>query len=103
MDSYVLVVADVSCDPKDVDAFGRVMREFAAACREEPGCLSYEIFRSEDVPERFVFLEKYVDSAAFAAHRACDHYRDIGLARLLPLITAHDVRMYDRPREVPPE
>lgn len=102
MDSPVLVVADVSCSPENAVEFGQVLREFAAACREEPGCLSYDVFRSEDSPERYVSIEKYVDSAAFAAHRDSDHFRETGLARLMPLTTARDVRAYDQPREIPP-
>ncbi|WP_099908632.1 putative quinol monooxygenase [Streptomyces sp. TLI_171] len=74
----------------------------ATGCREEPGCLSYEVFRSEGSPERYVSIEKYVDPAAFAAHRAADHFREIGAARLMPLTTARDVRMYDQPFEIPP-
>ncbi|WP_328903771.1 antibiotic biosynthesis monooxygenase [Streptomyces sp. NBC_00441] len=102
MESNVLVVADVTCNPEDVVEFSRVLHEFAAACREEPGCLSYDVFRSEDTPERYVSIEKYVDPAAFAAHRDSDHFREIGLTRLMPLATARDVRMYDQPREVSP-
>ncbi|RKE23459.1 antibiotic biosynthesis monooxygenase [Streptomyces sp. TLI_171] len=60
------------------------------------------MFRSEGSPERYVSIEKYVDPAAFAAHRAADHFREIGAARLMPLTTARDVRMYDQPFEIPP-
>ncbi|MFI2641894.1 hypothetical protein [Streptomyces sp. NPDC018610] len=42
-------------------------------------------------------VEKYVDSAAFAAHRDSGHVREIGLARVMPPATARDVRMYDQP------
>ncbi|MFI8930743.1 putative quinol monooxygenase [Streptomyces sp. NPDC053474] len=102
MDSHVLVIADVSCSPENAVEFGQVLHEFAAACREEPGCLSYDVFRSEDSPERYVSIEKYVDSAAFAAHRDSDHFREIGLARLMSLATARDVRLYGQPSEIPP-
>ncbi|WP_405897903.1 antibiotic biosynthesis monooxygenase [Streptomyces sp. NBC_00727] len=102
MDSHVLVVADVSCKPEDAEEFGQVLHEFAAACRAEPGCLSYEVFRSEDSPERYVSLEKYADAAAFAAHRDSDHFREIGLARLMPLATARDVQLYDQQAAVRP-
>ncbi|GHH65006.1 hypothetical protein GCM10018781_16700 [Kitasatospora indigofera] len=102
MDSHVLVIADVSCSPENAGEFGQVLHEFAAACRAEPGCLSYEVFRSEESPERYVSIERYADAAAFAAHRESGHFREIGLARLMPLTTARDVQMYDPPREVPP-
>lgn len=101
MESNVLVVADVTCSPENAVELSRVLHEFAAACREEPGCVSYDVFRSEGTPERYVSIEKYVDSAAFVAHRDSDHFREIGLARLMPLAIARDVRMSDQPREVP--
>ncbi|MFI9811834.1 putative quinol monooxygenase [Saccharothrix variisporea] len=102
MDSSVLVVADTSCKPEDAEEFGRVLQEFARACRTEPGCLSYEVFRSLDAPERCVSLERYADEAAFAAHRASDHFREIGLGKVMPLVVARDVRIYDAPQDVPP-
>ncbi|MCX5208570.1 antibiotic biosynthesis monooxygenase [Kitasatospora sp. NBC_00240] len=82
MESHVLVVADVSCSPENAVEFGRILHEFAGACREEPGCLSYEVFRSEESPQRYVSIEKYADAAAFAAHRDSDHFREIGLERV---------------------
>lgn len=101
MDTYVLVVADLSCSPENAAEFGRVLQELAEACRKEPGRLSYDVFHSEESPERYVSIEKYADTAAFAAHRDSDHFRETGLAKVIPLTVARDVRMYDQPREIP--
>ncbi|MBP0451062.1 antibiotic biosynthesis monooxygenase [Kitasatospora sp. RG8] len=101
MDSHVLVIADTSSSPENAEEFGRVLQKFARACRTEPGCLSYEVFRSLDQPERCVSIEKYADAEAFAAHRASAHFRDIGLGEVVPLVVARDVRMYDAPRDIP--
>lgn len=98
----MLVVAHVSCNPEDTEEFGRILQELAAACREEPGCLSYEVFHSAERPGRYVSIETYADTEAFAAHRGSVHFREIGMARLMPLVAERDVRMYDRPREIPP-
>lgn len=43
----------------------------------EPGCLSYELWRSEEARE-FVFVERYAGEAAAQAHVKSDHYRRIG-------------------------
>ncbi|MEZ0095331.1 putative quinol monooxygenase [Streptacidiphilus sp. EB129] len=102
MDSHVLVVADTSSRPENAEEFGRILQKFAQACRTEPGCLSYEVFRSLDQPERCVSIEKYADREAFAAHRASAHFRDIGLGEVMPLVVARDIRMYDAPQDVPP-
>jgi len=102
VDSHVLITADTSSSPENADEFGRILERFARACRAEPGCLSYEIFRSVDRPERYLSIERYADAAAFTAHRASDHFREIGLGEVMPLVVERDIRMYDSPREVPP-
>jgi quinol monooxygenase YgiN len=102
MDSHVLVIADTSSSPENADELGRVLQRFAQACRAEPRCLSYEIFRSPTQPERFVSIERYTDADAFAAHRASAHFKEIGLGEVMPLLVARDIRMYGAPVEVPP-
>ncbi|MFF0488078.1 putative quinol monooxygenase [Nocardia sp. NPDC004068] len=100
--SYVLVIADVSSRPEDAEEFGQALEALAGACRDEPGCLSYNVFRSTDRPERFVSIEKYADSAAFTAHRESAHFREIGLGRVMPLAVDRDVQMYTSGAPIPP-
>ncbi|HZX08345.1 antibiotic biosynthesis monooxygenase family protein [Kribbella sp.] len=102
MDRHVLVTADTSSTPENADEFGRILQKFAHACRAEPGCLSYEIFRSVDQPERYLSIERYADKEAFTTHRSSAHFRQIGLGEVLPLVVARDIRMYDAPLDVPP-
>lgn len=45
--------------------------------RAEAGCLSYDLWRSEEAHE-YVFVERYADEAAAQAHVKSDHYRRIG-------------------------
>jgi hypothetical protein len=49
-----------------------------------------------------VSIERYADAEAFAAHRASDHFREIGLGEVMPLAVARDVQMYGAPIAVPP-
>ena len=46
----------------------------AIASRQEPGCTSFEVFRSADDPSVFLLEEGYVDEAALDAHRATEHF-----------------------------
>ncbi len=103
MESVVYVIADTSSGPDDADRFGEILLRFARACRSEPGCLDYGIFRSVEQPERYLSLERYADSEAFEAHRDSPHFRDIGMAELLPLATSRDVRVFTDPQAVPPK
>ncbi|MBP0618895.1 putative quinol monooxygenase [Cupriavidus consociatus] len=45
--------------------------------RGEQGCLSYDLWRSDEARE-YVFIERYADEAAAQAHVKSDHYRRIG-------------------------
>ena len=59
--------------------------EFEAAAREmmdavaanEPGCLLYELSRSDD-PQVYFFMERYTDDDAVAAHGGTDHMKAFG-------------------------
>lgn len=58
--------------------FEAVAKQLAAAVNaDEPGCLYYALYRSDD-PLVYVMMERYKDMAAVEAHRASDHYKQIG-------------------------
>jgi quinol monooxygenase YgiN len=51
----------------------------AAVRANEPGCLLYTLNQG-DAPDTFVFMERYADEAAVAAHRGTEHYKTLGRA-----------------------
>ncbi|MBF6174215.1 antibiotic biosynthesis monooxygenase family protein [Nocardia blacklockiae] len=102
MDSPLTVVAMSSSEPGDADEFGRVLQRFADLARTEPGCLSFDVFRSVEQPERYVTVERYAGADALAAHRSTEHFRDIVLGELMPLFVSGDAHVYGAPIEVPP-
>ncbi|WP_067570346.1 putative quinol monooxygenase [Nocardia acidivorans] len=102
MDSNICVIADVTADPENADQLGSILRKFAEICRTEPGCLSYDVFRSVEQAERFVSIETYVDAGAFAAHRDSEHFRKVGAGELLPLVVSRNVRTFTGSEPVPP-
>ena len=59
-------------------------RELVEKTRQEPLCLSYELFTNQKDPGHFVFVEAWPDRAALDAHCATEHFR-----RLVPQINAH--------------
>ncbi len=64
--------------------------------RAEPGCLSYELFVHEENPAEFLFVQEYVDEAAFEAHLASKHIT-LMLEVVLPLLAEPpDIRRYRR-------
>ena len=51
----------------------------AAVRANEPGCLLYTLSQG-DAPGSFVFMERYADEEALAAHRGTAHFKTLGRA-----------------------
>ena len=54
----------------------QVLLPLRAASRSEPGCLTYELSRDPEHPEKFLLYEKFRDSDAHAAHLAAPHFQN---------------------------
>lgn len=72
------IVAIVKVKEGSESGFEEAALKLAEAVNsDEPGCLLYTVNKGED-PLTYLFLERYADEEAVAAHRASDHYRNIG-------------------------
>ena len=63
----------------------------------EPGCLGYEAFQGIDEPTTLLLVEHYRDGAALDAHLNSDHYQELVVGRIRPLLTDRRVEIL-RPR-----
>jgi quinol monooxygenase YgiN len=68
-----------------VDTVIPMLRDIAVASRQEPGCLGFEVNRSNDDPNAFVLYERWVDAAALEAHYATEHFIALGVNGIRPL------------------
>jgi quinol monooxygenase YgiN len=68
----------------------------AEASRREPGNESYRVAQDIEDPRRFTIVERYVDADAFEAHRTSDHFRDIALAQVIPLLDDRRVEFFEQ-------
>jgi quinol monooxygenase YgiN len=72
------VVATIKVKPGAGASFEAVAKELIAKVRaNEPGCKLYVLHRAE-APDTYVFLERYTDAEAVAAHRASDYFKSLG-------------------------
>jgi quinol monooxygenase YgiN len=60
---------------KYADAFPNLVSEYVAASRAEPGCLSFDWYRSTDDPNLYVLVETFVDDDAGKAHVGSAHFK----------------------------
>ena len=87
-----VVVATITPNPGQMEAAESVLKELVAAVHEEDGCDLYALHRGDDC---LVFVEKWRDSAALAAHRSNQGRADL-TARLAGLLSGgSDVQVLD--------
>jgi autoinducer 2-degrading protein len=70
----LVVHVDVAVQPEHVPDFLAASRANAAASRQEPGVLRFDVVQDRADPGHVVLVEVYVDDDAAAAHKATDHY-----------------------------
>jgi len=89
MEQYVFV--RLHAPEGEERAVEEALREVTGPSREEPGCLSFHIFRSMRDRRLFYIHSRWVDEAAFQAHAELPH-----TVRFLQRVDA----LLDQPRDV---
>ena len=92
--SFVLVVRMKAKEGEEGKAV-EVMRELAAATREEPGCEAYVPCQDPDDPRSFLFYEQYRDKSAFEEHGASEHFQRLAVGNLFELMESRERTFYE--------
>jgi (4S)-4-hydroxy-5-phosphonooxypentane-2,3-dione isomerase len=72
--SLLIVHVDIAVVPEELEAFLAATAENAAASRDEPGVLRFDVLSDRTDPGHVVLAEVYRDEAAAAAHKETAHY-----------------------------
>ncbi len=64
---------------REAELKAAALQLIAAVRANEPGCLLYTLSQG-DAPDTFVFMERYADEEAMAAHRNTAHFKTLGRA-----------------------
>src|SRR5262249_37876988 len=81
------VVAHDRCEPADEAAVRAALLRMSELTPAEPANLTYVVHAEAGQPGAFVLYEQYTDRDGFEAHRVTDHFKDLILGRVLPLLT----------------
>jgi (4S)-4-hydroxy-5-phosphonooxypentane-2,3-dione isomerase len=69
----IMVTAEIQ--PDRLGEFMDLIETNAIASRKEPGCLQFDVLRSDDSETTFVFYEVYQNTAAVDEHKKQPHYQ----------------------------
>jgi len=64
----IIVLASVTLQPGRLDEALALSQEHVERSRAEPGCLAHAVHQDTEDAHRLVFVERWADRAAIAAH-----------------------------------
>ena len=73
-DKPFAVVVQAEIEPDRMAEFLKMIETNAIESRKEPGCLRFDVLRSQDAPNEFFFYEVYENEAAVDHHKKQPHY-----------------------------
>ncbi|GGN20923.1 putative quinol monooxygenase [Streptomyces fuscichromogenes] len=85
------VVAHYRCAPADEAVVRAALLKAREATRTEPANLMYEVHVVEGEPGGFLLYERYVDREGFEAHKAAEHFKEVVVGVVWPLLTERTV------------
>ncbi|MFF7473981.1 antibiotic biosynthesis monooxygenase [Streptomyces sp. NPDC008092] len=85
------VVAHYRCAPADEAAVRAALLKAREATRTEPANLMYDVHVVEGEPGGFLLYERYVDREGFEAHKAAEHFKEVVVGVVWPLLTERTV------------
>jgi quinol monooxygenase YgiN len=92
--AYTLVVR-MTAPEGEQDRAEELIRRLGEASRQEPGVVHYIAHRDPEDPRVFLMYEQYKDKAAFEEHGATDHFKEIALGELFPLLENRERAIYE--------
>ena len=71
------------------------LRGYVPMVLTEPGCIAFDVYRGIENPRLFILVEHYDDRAAIDAHIASDHFAEVAVAVLRPLLESREVEFLE--------
>ena len=92
--AYTLVVRMTAPDGEQ-DRAEQLIRRLGEASRQEPGVVHYIAHRDAEDPRVFLIYEQYRDKSAFEEHGQTEHFKEIALGQLFPLLEGRERSIYE--------
>ncbi|MCU5775622.1 antibiotic biosynthesis monooxygenase [Erwiniaceae bacterium BAC15a-03b] len=90
----LMIVAKFVAQPGKADELKKVLNACVAPSRAEAGCIHYDLYRSVEDGNVFLFHETWQDEAAIALHNEQPHFKKLlagseGLIKQPPEVIIH--------------
>lgn len=78
------VIAEDFIKPENIKIVMPLYAELVKATKNEPLCISYDLYVDQNDPCHFIFIEEWPNQEALDTHCASEHFQ-----RLVPLINSY--------------
>lgn len=85
------IIATYNVSEGNGDRVAELLKGYVPKVLTEPGCLAFDVYRSNDNPNRFVLVEQYTGQAAVEAHMSADHFDEVAVKQIRPLLADRSV------------
>ncbi|MEV7144258.1 putative quinol monooxygenase [Streptomyces tauricus] len=85
------VIARYRCEPADEGAVRAALLKVREHTRAEPANEAYEVHSVVDEAGGFLLYERYADRGGFEAHVAADHFQELIVRTVWPLLSDRTV------------
>ncbi len=82
---YLNIVLTVK-DSANTAEVRELLAEQARLSRQEPGCLRFEVYHSNNDPTKFLLMERWESQEALDKHRTANAYTTVYQPKVLPLV-----------------
>ncbi|AZA55021.1 putative quinol monooxygenase [Chryseobacterium sp. G0201] len=79
-----------------LDAVLQIMKEAAQKSAQEEGNLFYKLHQSKSDENTLILFEGYKDESAVEIHRNSEHYRNLVVEQIIPLLENREVILMDQ-------
>ena len=96
----ITILGQYTIEPGGMDIVVAAAKELGGASRTEAGCLSYDLYRSDDNPVGFCTVETWADLPSLESHRAASHVKRY-VETVSSVIASRTVELIDSRRGPP--
>ncbi len=91
----MIIQATYVAAPGNEEKLAEGLRGYVTMVLTEPGCIAFDVYRGIDNRRLFILVEQYDDRAAIDAHIASDHFAEVAIAVLRPLLESREVEFLE--------
>ncbi len=90
------VVATMVVKPDQTEVFETIVKDQMALVKaNEPGCLTYQLYKSKKDASTYIMMEEYSSKEAIALHTKTDYAAKVMVALAPCLAKEPDIQVYD--------